>query len=171
MSANPVVNDACVLLYQTLHTRLPVRLASGFPCALFLKSARNEGQNLGRTVPRDDFACLLPPLVDDRYLVADTCSAADEGIAQASAHLPGAGLDAFVRMAFRVTCPTRDVGTSGSAIDGLILTAQGCRGLRRRDEENSGAYQCDREKLPGHVGPPFVANIGVLLRQTLQGFA
>src|SRR5579859_5735099 len=56
MSANPVVNDACVLLYQTPHTRLPVRLASGFPCALFDESARNEAQNLGHSVPRDGLA-------------------------------------------------------------------------------------------------------------------
>jgi hypothetical protein len=31
MSANPVVNEACVVLYQTPHTRLRVQLASGNP--------------------------------------------------------------------------------------------------------------------------------------------
>jgi hypothetical protein len=58
------------------------------------------------------------------------CVAADERTAQASADLPRAGLDAFVLMPSRITGPARDVGTSGPAIDRLILTLQGCYGSR-----------------------------------------
>jgi len=58
MSANPVVNDTCVLLDQTPHTRLPVRLASGFPCALFIKSARTKRKTSGTACRGMIFACL-----------------------------------------------------------------------------------------------------------------
>jgi hypothetical protein len=58
MSANPVVNEACVLSAKHRTQGHRMRLASGFPCALFIQRARKEEQNLGHIVPRADFACL-----------------------------------------------------------------------------------------------------------------
>jgi hypothetical protein len=73
------------------------------------------------------------------------------GIAQASAHLPRAVAYAFVLMTSGVTGATGGIGTSGSAIYGLILASQGCHCFDRRDEENAGDEYGDREqKVPGH---------------------
>jgi hypothetical protein len=91
---------------------------------------------------------LTPPANPVR---SDGCITADECIAQAYAHPLRAVLAACVQTPVQVTGPARDVGTSGLAVYGLVLTLQGRRGLGWCDEENSGDHEDDREeKLAGH---------------------
>jgi hypothetical protein len=70
---------------------------------------------------------------------------------QTLGHLLVAVAHAFVLMPSQVTGPTSEIGTSADAICGSILTSRSCHCFCLCVEEDSSAYEGDREeKLPCH---------------------